>query len=223
MGFSFGLVIWLPLILGRGRAPGGFSDNILVMVSMYAVLLLGEGLFWNNFGFDRMAAQAYYVMPVKLSTVLIAKNITAVFFLFLEITIVTVVVLALRLKFPLSKIPEAFAVTLMLSVFLLAIGNLASTHYPRPIDPSNSWRHSSRGRIQGFLLLLYPVLALPIGLAYLARYAFSTDLAFYAVIGSGFAVAALAYLVSLESAAAAADQRREAILTALSRGEGPIA
>ena len=223
MGFSFGLVIWLPLILGRGRAPGGFSDNILVMVSMYAVLLLGEGLFWNNFGFDRMAAQAYYVMPVKLSTVLIAKNITAVFFLFLEITIVTVVVLALRLKFPLSKIPEAFAVTLMLSVFLLAIGNLASTHYPRPIDPSNSWRHSSRGRIQGFLLLLYPVLALPIGLAYLARYAFSTDLAFYAVIGSGFAVAALAYLVAPESAAAAADQRREAILTALSRGEGPIA
>lgn len=223
MGFSFGLVIWLPLVLGRGRTPGGFSDNILVMVSMYAVLLLGEVLFWNNFGFDRTAAQAYYVMPVKLSTVLIAKNITAVFFLLLEITIVTAVVLVLRLKFPLSKIPEAFAVTLMLSVFLLAIGNLSSMHYPRPIDPNNSWRRSNAGKIQGVLLLLYPVLALPIALAYLARYAFSTDLAFYAVIGSGMAVAVLTYLVSLESAVAAADERREAILTALSRGEGPIA
>ena len=223
MGFSFGLVIWLPLILGRNRSPGGFSDNILVMVSMYAILLLGEVLFWNILGFDRTAAQAYYVMPVKLSTVLIAKNITAVFFLLLEITIVTAIVLALRLKFPLSKIPEAFAVTLMLSVFLLAIGNLASIHYPRPIDPANSWRHSNNGKIHGVLMLLYPVLALPVGLAYLARYAFSTDLAFYAVIALGFAVGVLTYLVSLESAVAAADERREAILTALSRGEGPIA
>lgn len=224
MGFSFGLVIWLPMIFSAGRrTTGGFSDNILVMVSMYAALLLGEVLFWNNLGFDRTAAQAYYVMPVKFSTVLIAKNITAIFFLLLEITVVTIVVLALQLKFPLSKIPEAFAVTLMLGVFLLAIGNLASTHYPRPIDPSNSWRHSSSGKIQGILLLLYPVLALPIGLAYLARYAFATDLAFYAVIGLGLAVAVLTYFVSLETAAAAADQRREAILTALSRGDGPIA
>jgi ABC-2 type transport system permease protein len=190
---------------------------------MYAVLLLGEVLFWNNLGFDRTAAQAYYVMPVKLSTVLIAKNITAVFFLLLEITIVTAVVLALQLKFPLSKIPEAFAVTLMLCGFLLAIGNLASTHYPRPVDPSNSWRSSSTGKIQGFLVLLYPVLALPVALAYLARYAFSTDLAFYAVIGAGCAVAVLTYMVSLETAVAAADTRREAILTALSRGDGPIA
>lgn len=223
MGFSFGLVIWLPMILGHGRAPGGLSDNVLIMVSMYAVLLLGEVLFWNNLGFDRSAAQAYYVMPVKLSTVLIAKNITAVFFLILEITIVTIVVLALRLKFPLSKIPEAFAVTLMLSVFLLAVGNLVSTHYPRPINPTNSWRHGSNGKIQGMLVLLYPLLALPVAVAYLARYAFGSDLAFYAVIGSGFAVASIAYLISLESAAAAADQRREAILTALSQGEGPIA
>ena len=222
MGFSFGLVIWLPLILGKGGSRGGFSDNILVIVSMYALLMLGEVLFWNNLGFDRTAAQAYYVMPVKLSTVLIAKNIAAIFFLLLEITAVTVVVLALPLKFPFSKIPEAFAVTLMISVFLLSIGNLASIHYPRPVDPSNSWR-SRGGKVQGLLVLVYPVLALPIALAYLARYAFSTDLAFYAVIGAGFAVAVLTYLVSLETAVAAADQRREAILTALSRGDGPIA
>lgn len=223
MGFSFGLIIWLPMILGRGGgARGVFGENILVWVSLYAALLLGEVLFWNSFGFDRTAAQAYYVMPVQLSTVLIAKNITAVFFLLLEVTIVTIIVLLLRLKFPLSKIPEAYAVTMLLCVFLLAIGNLASIHYPRPVDPAQSWRRASSGKIQGMLLLFYPILAIPVALAYLARYAFDSNLAFYLVLSSAFFVACLTYWVSLDASVQAADKRREAILTALSSGNDPI-
>ncbi|WP_321475014.1 hypothetical protein [uncultured Paludibaculum sp.] len=222
MGFSFGLVIWLPMILGRNGTQGVFGENILVWVSLYAALLLGEVLFWNCFGFDRTAAQAYYVMPVKFTTVLIAKNITAVFFLLLEVTIVTCVVLLLRLKFPLYKIPEAYAVTMLLCIFLLAIGNLASTHYPRPVDASQSWRRSSSGKIQGMLLLFYPILAIPVALSYLARYAFESHWAFYAVLGSAFLVACMTYWVSLDASVEAADKRREAILSALSSGDGPI-
>jgi ABC-2 type transport system permease protein len=222
MGFSFGLVIWLPMILGRNGSRGVFSENILVWVSLYAALLLGEVLFWNCFGFDRTATQAYYVMPVKLSTVLIAKNITAVFFLLLEVTIVTCVVLLLRLKFPLYKIPEAYAVTLLLCVFLLAMGNMASTHFPRPVDASQSWRRSSSGKVQGMLLLFYPILAIPVALSYLARYAFESHWAFYLVLSSAFIVASMTYWVSLDASVEAADKRREAILSALSSGEGPI-
>jgi len=223
MGFSFGLIIWLPLIVGRNRPSGMFSDNILVWVSLYAALLLGEVLFWNCFGFDRMAVQAYYVMPVKMSTVLVAKNVTAVFFLLLEVSIITVVVLALRVKFPLHKIPEAFAVSLLVCVFLLAVGNLASTYYPRPMDPAQSWRKSGSGKVQGMLLLLYPVLGIPIALAYLARYAFESEWAFYAVLLSGYVVGVLTYWVSLTSSVHAAEQRREEMLTALSQSGGPMA
>ncbi|MBI5086728.1 MAG: hypothetical protein HZB13_19300 [Acidobacteria bacterium] len=223
MGFSFGIIIWLPMALGNNRSSGAFSDNILVWVSLYAALLLGEVLFWNNLGFDRSAAQAYYVMPVKLTIVLYAKNITAVFFLVLEVTIVTLVITLLRIRFPLYKIPEAYAVTLLICLFLLAIGNLASTHYPRPVDPAQSWRQSSSGKIQALLLFVYPVLAIPVALAYLARYAFDSQWAFYLVLLSGFLVAAMAYHVSLHSSIEAADHRRESLLAALSRTEGPIA
>lgn len=223
MGFSFGLIIWLPMLVGRNRPGGVFSDNILVWVSLYAALLLGEVLFWNSFGFDRTAVQAYYVMPVKMSTVLLAKNLTAVFFLLLEVGIITLVVLVLRLKFPLYKIPEAFAVSLLICLFLLAIGNLASTYYPRPVDPAQSWRRSGSGKVQGMLLLLYPVLGLPVALSYLARYAFDSQWAFYAVLASGFVVAMMTYWVSLSSSVQAAEQRREEILTALSQSGGPMA
>jgi ABC-2 type transport system permease protein len=222
MGFSFGLIIWLPLIFGRGNQRGVMAENVLVWVSLYAALLLGEVLFWNAFGFDRAAAQGYYAMPVRITTVLLAKNITAVFFLLLEVALVTVVTLLLRVRFPLYKIPEAFAVSFLLCLFLLAIGNLTSTHFPRPVDPAQSWRHSNNGKVQGMLLLVYPVLALPIVLAYLARYAFDSQWAFYGVLSTAFLVALLTYRVSLDSAVETADKRREEILAALSRGEGPI-
>jgi ABC-2 type transport system permease protein len=222
MGFSFGLIVWIPLVMGRHRAHGAFSDNILVWVSLYAALLLGDVLFWNNLGFDRMAAQAYWAVPVRFSTVLVAKNITAVFFLLAEITIVTAVVLALRIPFPPQKIPEAYAVTLLMCLFLLATGNLMSVYYPRPVDPAASWRQGSSGKVQGLVLLTYPLMAMPMTLAYLARYAFDSELAFYGVLGSGFVVAGMAYYISLDSAIETAERRREEILAALSRGEGPI-
>jgi ABC-2 type transport system permease protein len=223
MGFSFGLLIWLPLAMGRGRTPGVFSENILVWVSLYAALLLGDVLFWNSFGFDRTAAQAYFVMPVPISTVLLAKNITAVFLLLLEVACVTAVTLLLRLGFPLHKIPEAFAVTLLMCLFLLGIGNLTSIHYPRPVDPAQSWRHANSGKVQGLLLLLYPVLALPVAISYLARYAFDSEWAFYLALASAFLVALIFYRIALDSSVTAAGNRREEILAALTRGEGPIA
>ncbi len=222
MGFSFGIVIWMPIVLKGGRQEGFMAENFLVMVSLYAALLLGEVLFWNSFGFDRMAAQCYYVMPVRISTVLLAKNVAAIILLMLEVGIISCVLIALQVRTVAAKIPESFAVTLLMALFLLAVGNLASTHYPRPVDPAQSWRHSSASKTQAFMLLVYPAIALPISIAYLARYAFQTDLAFYLVLATGFLVGGITYSVSLESAVEAADQRREALLAALSRGEGPI-
>lgn len=222
MGFSFGIIIWMPIVLRGGRQEGFMAENFLVMVSLYAALLLGEVLFWNSFGFDRMAAQGYYVMPVRISTVLLAKNLAAIILLMLEVGIISCVLIALQVRTVAAKIPESFAVTLLMALFLLAVGNLASTHYPRPVDPAQSWRHSNAGKTQAFMLLIYPAIALPITIAYLARYAFQTDLAFYLVLASGFLVGGITYSVSLESAVEAADQRRESLLAALSRGEGPI-
>lgn len=222
MGFSFGVLIWFPLIFGKRGGTGFMAENFLVWVSMYAALLLGEVLFWNNLGFDRQAAQNYYILPVRISTVLIGKNITAISLLLLEVGLITLVCSFLPVQIEGEKVMEAFTVTLMLGIYLMAAGNLASTHQPRPINPTQSWRHSSSAKVQWLLLLVYPAVSIPIALAYLARYAFETQLAFYAVLGAGFVVAALTYIAALDSSVDAAERRREQILAALSRGEGPM-
>lgn len=222
MGFSFGIIIWFPLIFGKSRGPGPLTDNFLVFVSVYAAMLLGEVLFWNILGFDRQASQNYYILPVRVTTVLIGKNLTGIFFLLLEVGLVTLVCSFLPLPVTGEKVIEAFAVTLLLGLYLMAAGNLASTHNPRPMNPSQSWRSTTGAKAQWMLLLVYPAVSIPIMLAYAARFAFGTQLAFYLVLLAGFVVAGLTYYVALDSSADAAEQRREQILAALSRSDGPM-
>jgi ABC-2 type transport system permease protein len=222
MGFSFGLLIWAPIIFGRNRGQGFFGENFLVLVCVYAALLLGEVPFWNCFGFDRLGAQAYFIFPVPLNTVLFAKNITAVLVLLLEVTLIALVCLLFRVPLSPIKIADAYAVAIMICVFLLAAGNLTSSHSPRAVDPEQSWRNTGAGKTQFMLMLVYPALFVPITLAYLARYAFDSHLAFYAVVAAGLAVGALMYSVSLESSISALRQRKEDFLAALGRMEGPI-
>jgi ABC-2 type transport system permease protein len=134
-----------------------------------------------------------------------------------------VVCALLRLPVSASRLAEAYSVTAVLSVYMLAVGNLSSTHFPRAIDPAQSWRSGGVGRFQAMLLLLYPLLGIPILLAYLARYAFDSTLAFYAVLGVAGAAGCVVYWVALDSAVSAAEQRKERILAVLGQGQGPVA
>jgi ABC-2 type transport system permease protein len=223
MGFSFGLIVWLPLAFRSGRgAESLLAQNYLTFVTVYALMLLGEVTFWNTFGFDRAASQIYFVTPVKMAAVLVAKNIAAAFYVLLEITAVAGVCMLLRLPVTMSRLAESYAVTLVLALYLMAVGNLGSTYYPRPVNPAQSWRSASAGRFQALLLLVYPVVSIPISLAYLARFAFENDWAFYAVLSFAAALGAVVYWVAMESSVSAAEQRKEQLVTALTAGEGPV-
>lgn len=222
MGFSFGLLVWFPLAF-RGDESGFVARNFLTVVSVYALMLLGEACFWNVFGFDRNAVQMYFVMPQNFSAVLLAKNIVAVFFVLMEITILALVCRLLRRPVTMDQVAEAFSVIVVFTVFLLAIGNMLSTKNPRPADPAQSWRNSSTGRVQALLLVIYPVAFGPIVLAYMARYAFDTQAAFYGVLAVDAMVAAIVYSVAMESAVNTAEHNREYMIAALSRREGPVA
>jgi ABC-2 type transport system permease protein len=224
MGFSFGLLIWLPLAFGGGRGSGSvFTSNYLTFVSAYALVLLGEVTCFNAFGFDRAAAQAYYVLPVRFRQVLAAKNLAAAFFVLTEVSAVAIVCALLGMPVSGAKLAEAYAVIAVLGIHMLAVGNLSSTHFPRAVDPSQSWRSGGMGRFQAMLLLIYPLLAAPIALAYLARYAFQSSLAFYGVLGMAAAIGGIVYWVAMDSAVSAAEQRKERILATLGQGQGPIA
>jgi ABC-2 type transport system permease protein len=221
MGFSFGLIIWLPLAM-RNDPDSLLRTNYLTIVSAYALMLLGEICFWNNLGMDRSAAQTYFVMPLDFSTVLIAKNLTAAFFIFFEIVTIAFFCAVLRMPVTAASITETLAVTAVLTIFLLAAGNMISTRYPRPVDPGQSWRSGSMGRVQAYLLLLYPIASAPIFLAYGARYAFDSELAFYAVLALNLVIGLVVYAISLESSVAAAEQRKEDMIMALSSTRGPV-
>jgi len=222
MGFTFGLVIWLP-IAGRGEAGiGMMSQNYLTLVCVYALLLLGDVCFWNTFGFDRRAAQFYFVAPVRFGTVLLAKNVTALFFVLLEITAIIAVCALLRMPVTGLKLLEAYSVTLVISLYLVSVGNLTSTRNPRPVNPEKSMRSGGAGQMQALLVLVYPVAGIPVFLAYAARYAFESELAFFLVLAIASAIGAVVYWVSMESAVAAAERKREEIVDRLSQGDGLI-
>ena len=224
MGFTFGLLIWLPAAHRHGHSSGNFlAENYLMSVSGYSLLLLGEVCFWNAFGFDRSAVQFYFVAPLEIRSVLRAKNITAAFFVMVEITTINVVCHVVGLSAGWIRVAEAYAVAVVLTLLFLAMGNLGSVYYPRPANPAQSWRSSAPGRFQAYLLLLLPMMGIPVALAFLARYAFESEPAFFLVLAMDAAIAVLVYSLATESAVNAALRRRELLIAALSHTDGPIA
>jgi ABC-2 type transport system permease protein len=220
-GLSFGMLIWWPVLGARVPAePGHISYPVVVCA--YALTLLAEVAFWNQFGFDRGAAMIYLAAPVPFSAVLLGKNIAALSWVVIEVTLVDLVCAIARVPLRLGTLFETYAVTLTLALYFLAAGNISSVRFPRPINPEHSWGHAAPGRLQMYLLLLFPVFLLPLALAYLAGYAFESRTAFYAVLAFDAFAGLVAYTLSTGSAAASFAARQEPFLAALSQSGGPI-
>jgi len=223
MGFTFGLLIWLPIVLGgQNNSQSFLSSNYLTVVSVYSLLLLSEACFWNFFGFDRSAAQFYFLAPVAFSRVLIGKNLSALFFIVLEIGLIALICGLLGMPLHPVTLVESFGVAGVISIFMLAVGNQLSIRHARSMNPAASFRSGASGRMQAILFVIWPIAFVPVGLAYLARYAFASEAAFFAVLVVDAALGAVIYKLSLDSAVIAAGQLKEQMVTALSRGEGPI-
>jgi ABC-2 type transport system permease protein len=223
MGFTFGLLVWLPVALGRqGSSQSFLGSNYLTVVSVYSLVLLSEACFWNAFGFDRSAAQIYFLAPVPFSRVMMGKNLSALFFIALEIGMIALVCGLLGMPLHPRTLAESFGVAAVISIFLLAAGNQLSIRQARAMNPAASFRSGASGRVQAILFVVWPIVFVPAGLAYLARYAFASEIAFFIILAVDAAIGAIVYKLSLDSAVAAAEQLKEQMVTALSRGEGPI-
>jgi len=205
MGFSFGLLVWLTI------------------VSVYALTLLGQVSYLNTFGFDRSAAQVYFSVPVSISQALIGKNIAAALFIFFEMLAVTLASFALRIRLTSDAVAEAFTVTAIVGVYLFAIGNLSSIHFPRAMNPERVSQGGAASRLQALIFLFYPIALLPVTLAFWARSVFDSQLIFGLILGFSAILGVVVYWISMESAVGAANKRREKLLMELSRSEGPVA
>jgi len=223
MGFTLGLVIWLPMVfVPRGPLGGFFVRNYLTVVCVYSLMLMSEVCFWNAFGFDRSAAQFYFLAPVPFKRVMAGKNLTALFFMLLEIAMVTAVCAVLRMPLGLHRFAEAYSVAAVVMIFLFSAGNLLSIRQARGVDPGNSIRTGTAGRLQALLFAIYPITFAPVLIAYLARYAFGSQAALYVVLGLDAIAGLIVYRIALDSAVRTADLTRESMIAALSTGVGPI-
>jgi ABC-2 type transport system permease protein len=215
MGFTFGIAVWFPVFMGR-RNP----QYLLIITSIYALTLLGQVSYWNCFGLDRAAAAFYFAAPAPLRQAIIGKNIAALVYVYLEVLILAGVTSALRLAS--GRVLETLVVVGVCALYLLAIGNLSSVHYPRSLAAERVSQSSGSG-FQGLLFLMYPVVLIPVGMAYVARWALQSQLAFVLVLAIAAMIGAVIYGIALESATHTAHRRREQILQALSAGQGPVA
>ena len=224
MGFSFGVMVWLPMVFGRhADRQSAIEHNFLVVVSAYALTLLGQVTYWNCFGFDRSAVQFYFAAPLPIWQTLLGKNVASLIFIYLEVLILVVVTTALRIGVGLRPVAEALVVVAVCSLYMMAFGNISSVRYPRPLTPERVSQGGASSRFQALVFLLYPLALLPVFLAYLARYAFDSEMAFGVVLALAAAIGGMMYWLGMESAVKTVATRREQILADLSRGEGPIA
>jgi ABC-2 type transport system permease protein len=128
---------------------------------------------------------------------------------------------ALRLSAGWGQAIETLVVMGICALYLLALGNLGSVHYPRGLSGDRVSSGGGRG-FQGFLFLIYPVALLPVGMAYVARYAFENEVVFGVVLAISGVIGAVFYWIAMDSAVNAAGRRREQIVQELSESDGPV-
>jgi ABC-2 type transport system permease protein len=223
MGFTFGLMFWLPTVLRRGGAgPGAFGRNFLVVLCVYAMTLMGQVTYWNCFGLDRSAAIFYFAAPQPIARTLLGKNLACLFFIYLEALVLISIALVLPVRFGPAQVVETLVVIGICATYLMALGNISSVNYPRALSPERVSQSSGSNRAQALVMMLYPVVLLPVILAYIARYAFDSQMAFSLVLAAAAVLGAIFYWFAMESAVKAASLRRQYILEELSKGDGPI-
>ena len=72
------------------------------------------------------------------------------------------------------------------------------------------------------MFLLYPVALIPVGLAFLAGYAFDSTAVFYGTLGLAAVIGIVVYWVAMDSAVSTALLRRERMIHELAAAEGPV-
>lgn len=224
MGFAFGLMVWVPLVLGGQAGRNGWLEqNLLTVVSVYALTLLGQVTYWNSFGFDRSAIGIYLAAPQPIRLTLVGKNIASLVFVYLEVIILSLFTAAFRLTTGLGKVVETVFVVGVSSLYMLAFGNISSVEYPRALKPERVSQGGASSRFQALVFILYPLALIPVAMAYLARFALDSELAFGIALACAAALGGFVYWLGLDSAVRTATRHRERMLMDLSGGEGPIA
>ena len=224
MGFTFGVIAWVPIMKNWQASVGDWLEQSAVtFISLYALLLLGPVMFLNRFGFDRDAARFYFWLPLSFRTLLLAKNLTTLVFAMLEIALVCGVCLLIGLPVGLPESLEAFAVGLIALLYLMSVGNHMSVRHPVASNPDRISRagpgHGLRATVQ---FLLFPMSLLPLLAAYIGRYRYDSLEGYVGVLALAAAGGITLYLLTLTRTVRYGRRHRELLLSHLTPGGAPV-
>jgi ABC-2 type transport system permease protein len=217
----FSIFVFLPVATEAGE-HSFMGENIVPVTSLYGLLLMSDALLLNIFGFDRGAAQLYFITPPSLSTIIRAKNLAAVAFIVLQSLAVPLISILFRMQVTLVSVAAGFLSSAVATVFLLAAGNLLSVYIPRPVDPRSAFRKQGGTKTQLWLLGCTLGMFVLVSFAFLARWATDRNWVLLAVLGLEFAIGLIVYRIALQSTIEHAVANREGIVNALSKNAAPL-
>jgi len=214
MACVFGVLLGTQIV--RHQDSGFLHNYFVATANVYGFLFVGEVLVWNVFGFDGRATQLYFAAPLGFRAVLQAKNAVAVLFLSMQTVIVLALAALLRVPISMQTVADDVAVSAVVAIFFLGLGNLTSVMLPKRVDPNQTFRKQASGSVQVWLLLSILGIATLLGFGLLAEYAIGSHWAFWSVAALEFAIGVIAYRIATESAVERAIREQERLLQTLS-------
>ena len=224
MACVFSVVVFFPFNF-RESAPheiGFIRNNFLPIVDLYGVLLLSDVLLLNIFGLDRRAAQIYFVVPIPLKLAVRAKNVAAAIFIGMQFLAVLILAIIFRVAVNPLSIATGIGASAVVTVYLIAVGNLTSVRMARPIDPAQTFKKQAGAKMQLWLIGCSLGTYLLVGFAFLAQWAFRSDAALLGILLLEFVIGVIVYKIATDSALAHGLRNREQLVDALSKGASPI-
>ncbi len=225
MGFTFGVIAWVPIMLRvEGPVGEGMRQSAVSFITLYALLLLGPVLFLNRFGFDRGASRFFFWMPINFEQLLLSKNLATAVYCYFEMSLVAAICWIVGLPVGPAKLVEAIVVTTVAMLYLMSVGNHMSVRFPVPSNPDRVSRagagHGWRAAVQ---FLFFPLSLTPILFAFAWRYIWDSPAGYFWMMIAAGVLGAMLYAASFLSAAGYGQRNREALIGHLSMGEGPLA
>jgi ABC-2 type transport system permease protein len=222
MASLFSVVVFLSLTHNDPAGNGFLQLNFVPVVNLYGIVLLGDVLMWNVFGFDGTASANYFATPALLKTVIEAKNSVAILFVALQ----WVLVLGISTLFRLYVTPKAVLVSLcttaVVTVHFLAVGNLLSVTMPRYVDPKETLRKQAGGQAQLWLFACVLLALVLGGIPVWAQWAFGLSWVLPVCFAVEFVLGIITYGIALQSSVERGWARREEIVNTLARNSSPL-
>jgi len=121
--------------------PSGHSEGMLSRApnlafpvgAAYALLML-TNLVYNNFGADSSGVQLYFALPVRLRSVVLAKNLSHLAIFAIEMLVIWLAVGFMYQRPALDVTAATLAGVLFAAPINFAAGNLLSIHWPKRIE-----------------------------------------------------------------------------------------